>query len=503
MKTFVQLFEEMMTKYNLTMHQIAARLQIEYHTLNRFKNGKQKRSVKTLKAILSVVPCDKTMEQELYTALFKEELQKANGEDAWECMKLLKDLLSVPFLPEDKKEKTFERSIPENRKEVIVGERLISGRSLVYSTVRMLLDQTRKNTVQSSVILWGSGTDTLLSDLAFAFHDTNIFVEHLYPLLPSIKPESNKKNLTLLSEIMPCLRANFNYDVRVVYEEISSREAFFPFECLLMTDKTAVWIEKDYNHAQVITDAEVLSFYRTKFEKQYKNAQTVLQRSMNILSWQDEAKETEKQGDVCYSLNWGLCAMKLIPPTVLINHIRPEKMENLLPALHIYESRMQTVKKKKRKSEYISLAGVQYFMETGKLMELPDEWYIPFSKEERRQVLEKLVELSRDHYENEQSKQSKDNGMVRKEESGFPMVQILDEHYFKLTYGIAIQSLSERDAYMSFLGYDGKMVNFSFQEAGITKWLFQFLEFLMQSRWVYPLEEQVRLLEQMMKEIED
>lgn len=76
MSTFIQLFEKILRDYNVTMHQIAARLEIEYHVLNRFKNGNGKRSVKLLKSILNVVPCELETERELYEALFKEELEK-------------------------------------------------------------------------------------------------------------------------------------------------------------------------------------------------------------------------------------------------------------------------------------------------------------------------------------------------------------------------------------------------------------------------------------------
>lgn len=47
------------------------------------------------------------------------------------------------------------------------------------------------------------------------------------------------------------------------------------------------------------------------------------------------------------------------------------------------------------------------------------------------------------------------------------------------------------------------MINFSFREAGIAKWIFHFLGFLLESGWVFSLEEQVGLLEEMVKEMEN
>lgn len=506
MSTFAQLFEKMMAAHNVTMHQIAARLEVEYHVLNRFKNGTKKRSVKVLKSILRVVPCNTHTEQELYEALFREELQKAYGKEAWECIKALKELLSIQFLSVDEMSEGMENIQNENqgstRKYIwTMKNSLVCGRSSVRDAVLLILNQVREESGDLPVILWGQGTDTLLSDIAFAFHNTKISVEHLYSLLPSTSLESNLNNLKLLAEVMPCLRSNFNYDVRVVYEEISSREAFFPFECLLMTEKAALWIEKEYKHAQIVTDPQVLAFYRAKFESQYKNSTTVLQRSINIVDWQNEAQETEKQGDTFYCLNWQLCAMELIPIDVLAAHIKPEKKEYLIPALDVYQKRVQTVEKKKKKSEYITREGIQYFMDTGKILELPDEWYIPFSKEERCAVLHRLLELIQREYETEQAEEKKDDVSMA-DGTKLPVIQILNTNYFSLTLGIAVRSSGEADTDLSCLGYDGNMINFSFYEAGITKWIFCLLEFLPESGWVYPLKEQIRLLEQMLEKIE-
>lgn len=504
MSTFTQLFEEMLATHNVTMHQIAARLEMEYHVLNRFKNGKQKRSTKLLKSILRVVPCDNSMEQKMYAALLKEELQKKNGEDAWECMKALRDLLSVQFLSvDDVAEKLKNEEDNDRKMKLIEIASLISDRSSVRDTVLMMLNQVQKGASDSSVMLWGKGTDTLLSDIAFAFHNTEISVEHLCSLMPSISPGSNLNNLKLLAEIMPCLRSNFNYDVRVVYEEISSREAFFPFECLLITDEAALWIEKDYKHAQIITDPQVLAFYRAKFESQYKNSKNALQRNINIVDWQDEAKEMEKQGDVFYCLNWQLCALELIPVDVLVNHIKPNKKEYLLPALDVFEKRVQMVTKKKNKNEYITYEGIRYFMETGKILELPDEWYDPFSREERYMVLKKLMEIVQNEYQLELAEEEKEEISSLVETLKHPFIQILNTNHFNLTMGIAVRSSSEVDTDLSCLGYDGNMINFSFREAGIAKWIFHFLEFLPESGWVYSLEEQVGLLEEMVKEMEN
>ncbi len=508
MSTFAQLFERMMAAHNVTMHQIAARLEVEYHVLNRFKNGTKKRSVKLLKSILRVVPCNNRTEQELYEALFREELQKAYGEEAWECIKTLKELLSIQFLSVDEVSEGMENIQKKNQGSNgkciwKMTNSLISGRSSVRDAVLLILNQVREESDDMPVILWGQGTDTLLSDIAFAFHNTEISVEHLYSLLPSTSQESNLNNLKLLAEVMPCLRSNFNYDVRVVYEEISSREAFFPFECLLMTEKVALWIEKEYKHAQVVTDSQVLAFYRAKFESQYKNSTTVLQRSINIVDWQNEAQEMEKEGDTFYCLNWQLCAMELIPVDVLAAHIKPEKKDYLLSALGVYQKRVQTVKKKKKKSEYITREGIQYFIDTGKILELPDEWYDPFSREERYVVLKKLLEIVQNEYQLELAEEEKGEISSLVETLKHPFIQILNANHFNLTMGIAVRSSSEVDTDLSCLGYDGNMINFSFREAGIAKWIFHFLEFLPESGWVYSLEEQVGLLEEMVKEMEN
>lgn len=514
---FEQLFEEMMDAHNVTMSQLATRLDIECHVLYRFKDGRGKRSAKLLKDILNVVPCDRDTDNKLREALLREELEKACGEDALECMNELKELFSVQFLSDDEMNMEIARKSSHSERKAPIwkkSESLISGRSSVRDAVMVALNSAREESDGIPVILWGRGTGTIVFDIACTFHNTEISVEHLYQLKPVTSPKSNLDNLKLLKEIMPCMRANFNYDVRVAYEELTSREAFFPFECLLMTNKAAFWIEKDYKYAQIITDANILEFYRAKFESQYKNNDAMLQRSVEIAKWQNEIQNTERCGKVSYYLNWQLCAMTLISMDVLEKHIKEDKKEYLLPQLNVFAERLQADKKKKIKIEYIMLDGVRYFMDTGKILELPDEWYIPFSKEERRKVLKTLLEIVQYEYKIEKAEWQltetenlvNNNGTMSLQTENFSFarqIRIINANQFNLVKGIALGSFSEAHSYMSCLGYDGNMINFMFREAGITKWLFNFLKFLSESEWVYSTEEQVKLVEELLGEMEE
>ncbi len=132
---------------------------------------------------------------------------------------------------------------------------------------------------------------------------------------------------------------------------------------------------------------------------------------------------------------------------------------------------------------------------------MPDEWYIPFSKEERCAVLHRLLELIQRECETEQTEEKKDAASMA-EDTKFPVIQILNTNQFSLTLGIAVRSSGEANTDLSCLGYDGNMINFSFYEAGITKWIFCLMEFLPENGWVYSLKEQVRLLEEMLEKTE-
>lgn len=111
------------------------------------------------------------------------------------------------------------------------------------------------------------------------------------------------------------------------------------------------------------------------------------------------------------------------------------------------------------------------------------------------------MELIQKEYETEQAEKKKD-AMSVSEGTKLPMIQILNTNYFSLTPGIAVRSSGEADTDLSCLGYDGNMINFSFYEAGITRWIFCLLEFLPESGWVYSLKEQVRLLEEMLEKMD-
>ncbi len=537
MSTFIQLFEEVIKDNNVTLHQIAARLEMEYHVLNRFKNGNRRRSAKLLKSILNVVPCEMETEKKLYEALFREELEKVYGDDAYECVKMMKRLLSIQFMSRDEADESI-KMVKNSNTENNPSCKLFCKRSAVHDEVLLILNQARISHSHQPVILWGRGTDTLLSDIAFAFHNTTTKVEHLYPMMPATSKGSDLNNLKLMAQVMPCLRAAFDYNVKVVYEDLLAKETFFLYECLLLTDKAALWIEKDYKHAQLVTDPQVLAFYRTRFEGQYKKSNAVLRRSVDILEWQNNVQKIQAQGDCCY-LSWQLCAMEFIPVDVLEKHIKEDKKEYLRQALCVYENRLKSVRNKKR-IEYITLDGVKYFANTGKILELPDEWYEPFSVKERYMVLESLLDIIKREYHAEccaengdtqefvvekndnRGRKVKDGNAHGSEEKNSNAqvyetkdssirwcetenknltVQILNEKYFNLSCGIAIQSFNEADTYMSYFEYGGRMIKVLFCEPGIKKWIFCLMELLPESGWLYSLKEQVDLLEEILEKM--
>lgn len=508
MSTFIQLFEKMLRDCNVTMHQVAARLEIEYHVLNRFKNGNGKRSAKLLKSILNVVPCELETERELYEALFKEELEKKYGDNVYECVKMIKSLLSIQFMSRDEFAESIEM-VKNSSTEYNPSGVLFCKRSAVHDEVLLILNQARVSGSHQPVILWGKGTDTLLSDIAFAFHNTEITMEHLYPLMPATSQGSDLNNLKLMEQIMPCFRSAFDYNVRIIYEDLLAKKTFFLYECLLLTDKAALWIEKDYKHAQLVTDPQVLAFYRTRFEGQYKNSEAVMQRSANTLEWENQLQKTGAQGDFYCSLGWQPCVLEFIPANVLEQHIKEDKKEYLEQKFCVWENRMKAVKEKRR-TEYITLEGVKYFVNTGKILELPDEWYEPFSIKERRMVLESLLDVIKREYQaecrtknsNVQERETENRNARCEVENENLTIQILNEKDFNLSRGIAIQTFNEENTYMYCFEHGGRMIKFLLCEPRIKRWIFCLMEFLPESGWLYPLEDQVDLLEEMLKNIQ-
>lgn len=359
-----------------------------------------------------------------------------------------------------------------------------------------MLNRVLEKSDMSYVCLWGNASAELLYDITVAFHNTDAKLPHFATLLAGNHQESSLHNLRLLKDMMPCFCANFSYDARVSYSDNMSREMDSPFECLLITKEAALWIDKDYEHAQLVRNQDVIGYYYQVFKNHFENGEKILQRSLDIEEWQQVAHSIESAGAECHCINWQMCVLELLPVEVIQKYIRGDQ-QIVTAALSFYKSRIKMINAKKERSEYISLAGIRYFVETGKILEIPDSWYEPVTLQDRYFAVEELLKIIREENERE-----KEVGILLAGEAGVPLIQILDEHYFDIPVGMTMLASCETASYLSYPGYDGKPVNFSFQETGITKWMFKFLKFLPKSGWVYPLERQVSLLEEILQQIE-
>lgn len=489
MKEFAKLFDETIQELGVTMYQISVRTGIDTATLSRFRQAPRERSVQTLQQILKVLPCSRQTERALYMALFRELLEKEDGKEAWDCMQAVRDLLSIQFSTASL------GGVKNPQSDLEAAPELLKGRTIVRNIVLTMLYHTVEKDM-TDVCLWGNASPDLLYDITAAFHNTDTKLPHFTTLLAGDRKESGLHNLRLLKDMMPCFCANFSYDARVSYADNMSREMDSPFECLLMTKEVALWIDKNYERAQLVRNLDVIEYYHQTFEEHYKNGERILQRSLDIAEWQQVAHTVEAAGEECHCINWQMCVLELLPISVLQKYMRGDQ-QMLMTALSFYKSRIAMINAKKERSEYISLAGIQYFVKTGKILEIPENWYDPASMEDRYFAVESLLKIIRE--ENEREKEA---GILLAGEEGVPLIQILDEHSFNIPVGMTMLASCQTASYLSYPGYDGKPVNFSFQETGITKWMFKFLKFLPKSGWVYPLETQVQLLEDILQQID-
>lgn len=72
--------------------------------------------------------------------------------------------------------------------------------------------------------------------------------------------------------------------------------------------------------------------------------------------------------------------------------------------------------------------------------------------------------------------------------------QILDEHSFTISPGLTVCCMNESAVLFSYQRANEKRVTFSVSDIGIAKWFYRFLNFLPNSGWIYPMEDQRDIL---------
>lgn len=226
--------------------------------------------------------------------------------------------------------------------------------------------------------------------------ETPLRIEHTFCLSNAAQLTADHKcyNLSYLKRILPLYMSNMNYHPYYFYDDIQPHYYNFNgFPYMILTSTHAILCTSDYKNGILFHDSAILKMlwqlydsYQNKCSKLFHVTHSVLDEctAFGSMNW---------DSDVSYLIQPEPCLIPHITREIFENAINPSisKHPAMFDFLWDYITFTKTKLSEKNLHVYHTKAGVQAFAETGRISEIPDEVYRPFTVPERIELLEQFM----------------------------------------------------------------------------------------------------------------
>ena len=238
--------------------------------------------------------------------------------------------------------------------------------------------------------------------------------DFLFSLLPGLKPSGNLRveqiicmsktvqlnedqelfNLKYLKAMVPLYIAGMDYHPYYFYEDIHSHYYNLNiFPCLILTSDHAVVCTSDYQSGILFQDASVVSMLRELYFS-YRSKCSSLFDLMNFIPTSNEAFQSGfYQKRPSYILQPDACMTPFLRKEILDHVIIPvfAERDNILGQLDALLTSYRQQLETENMQIYFTKNGMLEFAQTGRIKEIPDEFYHPFSPQERCSMMRDML----------------------------------------------------------------------------------------------------------------
>lgn len=260
---------------------------------------------------------------------------------------------------------------------------------------RMILSESSKT--QGKIALLIQPDYDFLFDLLSSLRPTgSLTIEQTFCLGNTQQTTENHElySLTYLRRILPLYFANKDYHSYYFYEDINSHyHSFNGFPCLILTADFAITCTSDYHTGIFYRDEAVVSMLWDLYYS-YQNRCTPLFYMMDFIpdNGQDFDNQLYKEAP-SYILQPEACMTPFVTEEILENALapdlpdRPAMVQKISCLLQANRAQLETT----NIHIYFTYQGLIDFAENGRIKEVPDSFYRPFTIKERISMLQSIL----------------------------------------------------------------------------------------------------------------
>lgn len=368
------------------------------------------------------------------------------------------------------------------------GIKTFSGQYSVHNLIRDVLEDEVFNEASPQINLTVPFENAFLFDLLHQLYLSNnkkLVIKHVIQLSknPLALKDSNY-NLNVLSNILPF--AFCEYGGYQPYYYYGNTEALKNIDCVLphyiLTSKRLIQLSGDFNTAVLCDNPEIFDIYNDSFEKCLLQTKALLKQLGSceeiLAAYLAAYKEAGKYTHVVEPQP---CLAKYYTDQLIEDKLRKdlENRELLKPLLfELYDSYEHF---DKSPMSFFSIEGIEYMAKTGMMADLPPQYALPFSVNERIMLLDKLrIDIADDTY----------------------FVRAINSSKFAISPMATIELHGTNVLMLVTVNSDGMISSSYIAEKSICEAFFDFFESLPESNLLYSKEETIRIIDEVVNGLE-
>ena len=349
-------------------------------------------------------------------------------------------------------------------------------RYLQYS----LMEEVKKNKEGHIKIIGGEESSFLLESIPVILQNSQVVCEHIFRLDSKSLPDSDRKNVQLISAVLPYLFGGFHYRPYYFYEYGRVKDNKIQlFHSALILPEQVILLTDDYDNAVILKSPEQIQMMEDMFSRLQEESIPMIRCIKGMDNWQKLFDKMYAEGNkqIPHILLNNIFALSVLKEEELQKHIIKYTPEGEQILRKFYHGISQF--EKEPSVHFSSKSALINFVKTGKLELIPEDLYIPLTLEERIRVLEQL----------------------RMDWENYPGFYFLNESRFSISDSLFVVTYSETDSIIGYYKNQTAYAVYLLNEKGISTWVHQFLRYLEKSELVLSREETLACVDEELEEL--
>lgn len=217
-------------------------------------------------------------------------------------------------------------------------------------------------------------------------------IDHLFCLENTQKEKNGVYNFNTLRIMLPVILAGGQYHLRCYYDSLSclrTAAVFQPF--FILTSDSILTFSFDYLYGTIQTNAGIRSMYELFYNNLFEQCTDMLKIDSRLPDILKTVCDNYVVNDKSCLVMSQPCLIQYISREMADTYLKPSLIsEEVRGYLDAYFEKIAAIYSNQSETCYFTREGIENFLNTGILDEIPDYIYTPLSVSDRKAVIRKL-----------------------------------------------------------------------------------------------------------------